>query len=92
MLWSPLFDVILGLILVEAVLIVLWLRSRAHLTLLPAALCFLASGALVMAALRFSLVAPGHDLLICALVGLSFPAHLAALWLAWRHVSKPPAK
>ena len=83
-------DLVFGLIVIEFVLIAVWLAGRGKLRLLPAVGCFLLSGALVMSALRVGLQGEtGSSPLIPALIALSFPAHVAALALTWREVSKP---
>lgn len=81
-------DAILGLILLELVLISAWLWWQGQQRLVPAVFCFLTSGALVMAALRVSLSEVESEPLIPLLIALSFPAHIAALWLAWRNTPK----
>lgn len=86
---SPhLIDAILGLIGVEALALSLWLyRARAS-RLVPALICFLVSGALLMLALRFSLSGADQGGLILICITLSLPVHIAALVLAWRAVQR----
>lgn len=86
---SPhLIDAILGLIGVEALGLSIWLYRARGSRLVPALICFLVSGALLMLALRFSLSGTDQDLLILACITLSLPIHIAALVLAWRAVQR----
>ena len=88
---SPhLIDAILALIGIEVLVLSAWLvRARAS-RLVPALICFLVSGALLMLALRLSLSSPDHGLLILVCITLSLPAHIGALVLVWRAL-KPGA-
>ena len=82
---SPhLIDGILVLIGVEVLVLSLWLRRANASRLVPALICFLVSGALLMLALRVSLTGPDQGAVTLACITLSLPVHLAALILAWR--------
>lgn len=81
-------DAILGLVALEFVALSVWLSRKGEARLIPALASFLLSGALLLAALRFSLDGAPVGPVTLGLLGLSFPAHLATLILVWRQVSR----
>lgn len=84
-----LLDAILMLIVIEFLGLSAWLSRRDAKHLIAPLACFLLSGALLITALRLSLPESGGvPLLILVLLSLSFPAHIAALWLGWRAIRK----
>lgn len=76
-------DIILIVIAIEFFILVFWLYLRDALRLVPACACFLASGALLVVALRFGVDGPIDSPIVLACLTLSFPAHIATLWLVW---------
>ncbi|MEL7041281.1 MAG: hypothetical protein AAGL90_07145 [Pseudomonadota bacterium] len=85
-----LLDAVVGLIVIEFAVLSLWLARRGASSLIPALASFLASGALLMLALRFTLTEPQLPLLALLMLTLSFPIHVATLWLVWRRFGKAP--
>lgn len=77
-------DAILGLILIELVVLCVWLYRQKRTDLVPALICFLLSGALLMLCVRLAFTAPAQSGWILALMALSFPVHLATLFFVWR--------
>ena len=82
-------DLILGLVVIEAVALTVWLARRGRLDVAPALIAFLASGAVLLSALRVLLAgsAVGGGMVL-GLLALSFPLHLAALVLGWRLITR----
>ncbi|MEO1028754.1 MAG: hypothetical protein AAFX02_06805 [Pseudomonadota bacterium] len=82
---SPaLFNVILVLIVFEAVFLGLFLRQKSKQYAIPALTSFLLSGAFLMAALRVAIQSDFSELFLQILLALSFFAHVATLFFAWR--------
>lgn len=77
-------DGILGLVLVEAVILSVWLARRGKGGAIGVLLAFLGSGAILLLALRTALAGGAGEPVFWGLLALSFPLHLAALFLGWR--------
>jgi lipopolysaccharide export LptBFGC system permease protein LptF len=80
--------IIFSLILLELFVLSVWLQRQGKTALIAPLMTFLASGALLMGAIGIAAGSQGDDPLILALIALSFPAHLATLWLVWRLTSE----
>ena len=79
-----LFDAILGLIVIEALALIMILKRRNRAGLILPAICFLVSGAALMMALRFAISDPINQIAIQMLLALSFIGHAGALWSVWK--------
>lgn len=81
-------DAVLGLIVLELIVLSIWLMRQSKAALIAPLAAFLASGACLMLTLRLTIDPADNQSLVLGLITLSFPAHLAALVLAWRNISK----
>lgn len=81
-------DLILALVAIELVLLLAVLARVRRLDLAPALTCFLLSGAAILVALRFAMAQEVNETALLGLLGLSFPLHIATLFLAWRAARK----
>ncbi len=85
---SPyLLDGILVLVLVEFLVLTVFLVWRGRGDVLLALFFFLVSGGLLLVGMRV-IVAGGAETTVMAILAMSFPAHIAALVLGWRLLSK----
>lgn len=81
-------DLILGIVAAEVILVSFWLARKKRQDLIPALVCFLASGGLLMIALRATLAPAPNQGLILGLLAASFPVHVATLILGWRALKR----
>lgn len=77
-------DLIIAIIVVEFVLVSIWLTHKKQKSLIPVFACFLASGGLIILALRAMIVETPNQILTLGLLAASFPIHVATLVFAWR--------
>lgn len=85
----PLIDAILVGVLIEGAAIAIWLRRRSRRRMVTPVMLFLASGALLMIALRLALIDASFLVVAAPLLG-AFLAHLAVLRRCFKRLSENP--